>query len=445
MAPSEAVAMSDATAQNGSASSASTTVTPVEDTGIGRTLPGMMPDAQKECTEVPVDAEGPADGEMNDGEQQATAVLPRNGHGQKKTSQKYSDEAEAKRDGVFWRYWSKIEQQEIPSYTLPLRAFCRPAQVASASCCAVLFAALSGILLSVAASFKETVVSYSYTHDTKDFTIDKDIEGPVLVWYEIPNLLLNHKYAVQGKDKYLWKNNLMSAMSEYNCDSAESVKDALWRRPGSVGFIQRLSQAGSDLRPCGLVGLAMYTDTFDLLRIRGTTVKDPEFHLGLSKKGTRVILDTTDLVLETDKAIYKDKFKPKSGSTLLEIDGKPSWLGGEHLERFKVWYRTPVSPTVRQLYARVSNGLPAGDYALNFTVNDPVFEKYWDVPEKRIIFSTQKPMGNVGAYRSLGIFCILVAVFEAISSILFLVAPLIYTSGASKTVPSSKVMEVQQQ
>lgn len=402
----------------GAASPAVTLVEPIEPsiaTSSDTALPGMISDG-RERTDVHLrnagtaDAgppNGPAEPVVNAG---ATAVLPRNG--QPKISQNFPN---GKKKNWFWRYWSKIEQQEISSSSLPLMVFCRPAQGASSGCCAVLFAVLSGILLSTAGSFEETVVPYSHMHSSKVFTIDADIEGPVMIWYEIPDLLLNHKYAVKSKDHYLWS----GFMNKYACedDSASTLQDANWRRPNSPQFAQLLASGGvQKFRPCGLVALAMYIDTFNIY-----------------SRGSRVILDVTDLTLDTDNDIYEKKFSPRSGG--YQMDGVDSWLTSAWaLERFKVWYRTPASPVVRQLYARVAGGLPSGEYSLNFTVNDPVFELKWSVPEKRIIFSTSKNLGSVGACRSLGIFCILIAILETSAFGLFLVSPWL---GRSKTVPSS--------
>jgi hypothetical protein len=378
-------------------------------------LPGQVGEAQKT-----LDPENGGATQATPG-QEATAVLPRNG---KDSNADVDPEGlssrRRERRGCLWRYWSKIEQQEIPSSSLPLRAFRRPEQCGLASCCTVLFAALSGVLLSIAGSFEEIVISYHYRDTAKVFTVDEDLKGPVLVWYEIPDLLLNHKSAVAGKDPDLWK----VPFSNYQCDSASSLQDARWRRPVSHGLLA--AGGTTEFRPCGLIVLASFWDTFDIF----------------SSAGSQVAMDMTDLALEEDKKLYEDKIVKidgKSSPPMYTSADEPSWLDGDiAVERFKVWMRTPVSPTVRQLYARIRDGLPAGQYSLNFTVNDPVYERYWDVSEKRIVLSESKS-GSVGAFQVLGIVSILVACLEAIAAILFMAAPLLGARRV-KTTPSTALL-----
>lgn len=416
---------SDAFASGASPPSCAVTMVRMVEPAGTSALPGMVSDTAKdERARGPPEAK--AEPVPNEG---ATAVLPRNGQDMISGAEDCNGRKRPLRCPRFWKYWCKIEQQEISSSSLPMRVFCRPAQFGTAGCCTVLFAMLSGLLLSVAGSFEEIIVSYSHTDSSKAFTIAEAVEGPVLVWYEIPNLVLNHKYAVASKDDFLWG----SIVSTYTCRSAETLKEASWRRPtaNSPGFNSMLAAGGAqEFRPCGLVVLSMYTDTFGLY----------------THAGAKVVLDETDIAIETDSKIYEEKVVPISGKVappIYKIDGLDSWLrSAAALERFKVWMRTPASPIVRQLYGRIPGGLPAGSYSLNFTVNDPVYELRWSVPEKRIILSTSKTLGSVGSCRALGIFCLLVAVFEVAFSVLFLAVPP-RGSRHNRTAPSSGLLKAE--
>lgn len=416
---------SEATAGGASPPSCAVTIVRMVEPAGTSALPGMVSSVSSDAAKDER-ARGSAEAVPKEG---AMAVVPRNGEDKMSGDEDCSGRIRPLRCLRFWRYWWKIEQQEISSSSLPMRAFCRPAQCGTAGCCSVLFAMLSGLLLSTAGSFEEIIVSYSHTDSSKAFTLDKDVEGPVLVWYEIPNFMLNHKYAVQSKDNFLWG----FIGSTYSCRSAQTLKDASWRRPpaNSSGFNSMLAAGGvQEFRPCGLVALSMYTDTFGLY----------------THAGAKVILDETDIAIDTDNTIYEKKVVPISGKVtppIYKIDGVTSWLrSAAALERFKVWMRTPASPIVRQLYGRVPGGLPAGSYSLNFTVNDPVFELRWSVPEKRIILSTSKTLGSVGSSRTLGIFCILIAVFEGVFSVLFLAVPP-RGSRHNRTAPSSGLLKAE--
>jgi len=416
---------SEATAGGASPPSCAVTVVRIVEPAGTSALPGMVSDAAKD-ERARGSAEARAEPVPNEG---AMAVVPRNGQDKMSGAEDCNGRRRPLRCLRFWQYWWKIEQQEISSSSLPMRAFCRPAQCGTSGCCSVLFAVLSGLLLSTAGSFEEIIVSYSHTDSSKAFTITEDVEGPVLVWYEIPNLMLNHKYAVANKDDFLWG----SMVSTYTCRSAETLKDARWRRPNvtSPGFNSMLAAGGAqEFRPCGLVVLSMYTDTFGLY----------------THAGAKVILDETDIAIDTDNKIYEKKVVPISGRVkppFYKIDGLDSWIrSAADLERFKVWMRTPASPIVRHLYGRIPGGLPAGSYSLNFTVNDPIYELRWSVPEKRIILSTSKTLGSVGSCRALGIFCILLAVFEGVFSVLFLTVPP-RGSRHNRTAPSSGLLKAE--
>lgn len=384
-------------------------------------LPGMItvPHKEHESSFGP----GPAD----DASEYAKPVMPltevrSNNSSVEGASQEKEPESRDRQRRCYCvrRVWQTIEQQEAEASSLPLLAYREPAQCCTASCCSVLLAVIAGILLSVSYALEEIVVPYRYTDAKKAFTVDKDMEGPVLVWYDIPNILLNHKYAVRSKDKYLWKGFLVS---EYQCDSAETLEDARWRRPQSPSFNALLQNANANkFRPCGLVALAMYTDSFKIY----------------TSGGSLIDIDESDLAIETDNDIYAEKVLPTGNSTApsaFTVDGAPSWLATANLfERFKVWYRTPVSPHVRQLYGRIPGGLTAGEYSLNFTLNDPVFEVKWGVAEKRIVFSESKTLGSFGACRFLGVICALGAALEAVISVAFLVVGL-RPKGSPRTVP----------
>jgi hypothetical protein len=303
------------------------------------------------------------------------------------------------------RMYRQMIQQELRRSPLPLMAFKELPQAACAGCCAVVFFIIGVLLLVSASGIEELEVGYSHTDANKAFTVGTSMEGPVLVWYDLPNFRLNRKRIVSSKDKAIWG----FPTSSYQCKDAKTLQEVDWRRP-SAPFQAILSAPGANaFRPCGLVATAMFTDTFSVN----------------TAAGSPVALDYTDIALSSDKRLYEENsdLQAVSGQSYdYTLDGTPSWLTTGNLERFKVWSRTPPSPHVRQLYARIEAGLPAGRYWLNFTVNDPIFEVRWE-SEKSIIFSESHALGSMGALTCLGVFCIIIAVFEVLTGILFLAAP----------------------
>mmetsp|Transcript_115127 Transcript_115127/g.203188 ORF Transcript_115127/g.203188 Transcript_115127/m.203188 type:complete len:384 (-) Transcript_115127:61-1212(-) len=312
--------------------------------------------------------------------------------------------------GRLKRHWRLLAQQEVRPSRGPLLWYSRPAQAVCGGCCAALFILIAIVLLS--ASVSEVVVPYGADME-KEFDVPKDLKGPVHVSYEMPNVLLNHKNAVQGKDRFLWRPPIIN---DYTCYEAESLQDAQWRRT-EVKFQEILSGNDSPslpnlFRPCGLVAIAMFVDDFKLERSDGTEVK----------------IEETEITLPKDDEIYEKKILPIEGKTATSplphytIDGHNSWLRmGAPYEHFKVWYRTSAAPIARNFWGRIPGDLQAGKYKLKFEVNSPVWKTSWGVEEKRIIFSESNTFGNGGACKVLGIFSVIIGVCEALVAIAFVV------------------------
>merc|ERR1712146_327317 len=72
-----------------------------------------------------------------------------------------------------------------------------------------------------------------------------------------------------------------------------------------------------------------------------------------------------------------------------------SWVPNrDHLmEHFKVWYRTPASTVMRNLWAKIPGGLPKGSYTLGVPVNAEIWGKQWAVT-KRVVISTTSSVGG---------------------------------------------------
>lgn len=313
--------------------------------------------------------------------------------------------------GRLRRFRCKLEQQEIAGSSAPLWCFGRQVQAGLAGACAALFALLGAALLCAASSVTEVVVEYGLGDTHKTLTVSRDLEGPVLLWYKLEGLQLNHKSVLENKDGYL----ASSFFNRIGCDGAETLHDARWRRPGDWVFLAgpgdaapRPSEMDRRFRPCGLVSIAMFTDAYELRASRG---------------GAQIPLDETDLALEEDRALYDDKIVPVEGRLLVE--GEPSWLrGGVDLEHFMVWHRTPASPRTRHLWARVGGGggLPAGEYVLNITRNSPVWSA-WHSDDRSVILAPEYALASSGACRMLGVLCVVMACSEVIVFLAYLVKP----------------------
>eukprot|EP00931_Biecheleriopsis_adriatica_P029336 TRINITY_DN17432_c0_g1_i1.p1 TRINITY_DN17432_c0_g1~~TRINITY_DN17432_c0_g1_i1.p1 ORF type:complete len:399 (+),score=75.58 TRINITY_DN17432_c0_g1_i1:45-1241(+) len=304
--------------------------------------------------------------------------------------------------GMLRRLVSYHSQQPESKFRLPLRyytAFCQSTCALAVALCLVI---LGSLLISQSASAYEAVVVYKAGDTEKVFSIEQDIEGDVLVYYQMHDVILNHKGFVQSKDKRA----VRTFLSSVTCEGAESREIAQSRRPEDINFLNRIAAVpGTDFAPCGFVALTMFTDEFAF------------FREGESGSWEAIAADESDVALPADKQAY-EKITESSGK--LRLGDVESWLTpGVFFEHWKVWYRTPGSPTVRNLWAVIKGGLKKGKYKVNLVENSPTWEG-WGVSEKHVVLSSKpSSLGNKGASMTLGIFCLLLAGIEAVAFVTF--------------------------
>eukprot|EP00931_Biecheleriopsis_adriatica_P029337 TRINITY_DN17432_c0_g2_i1.p1 TRINITY_DN17432_c0_g2~~TRINITY_DN17432_c0_g2_i1.p1 ORF type:complete len:405 (+),score=75.38 TRINITY_DN17432_c0_g2_i1:121-1335(+) len=304
--------------------------------------------------------------------------------------------------GMLRRLVSYHSQQPESEFRMPLRyytAFCQSLCALAVTLCLVL---LGSLFILQSAYTYEAVVLYKAGDTEKVFVIEQDIEGDVLVYYQMHDAILNHKVFVQSKDKRV----VRTFLSSVTCEGAESRDIAQSRRPGDTKFLNRIAAVpGTDFAPCGFVALTMFTDEFAFFR---------EVESGTWEA---IAADESDVALPADKQAYKD-ITESSGK--LKMGGVDSWLTpGTFFEHWKVWHRTPASPIVRNLWAVIKGGLKKGKYKVHFVENSPTWES-WGVREKHLVLSSKpSSLGNKGASMTLAIFCLMFAGIEGVFFVTF--------------------------
>merc|ERR1712039_23881 len=151
--------------------------------------------------------------------------------------------------------------------------------------------------------------------------------------------------------------------------------------------------ANGGFRPCGLVALSMFTDKYELRNLDTNVAID---------------LHQSEVALSADDRIYEDKVIPVEGKRWhFTVEGQPSWLTrGDFYEHFKVWQRTPASPHVRNLWARMPTGLDKGRYEIRLVENSAVWTESWKVSEKFVVISEEHWLGSRSCCEFLGAVCL---------------------------------------
>lgn len=152
-----------------------------------------------------------------------------------------------------------------------------------------------------------------------------------------------------------------------------------------------------------------------------------EYKLHRSDNGVwvRVNMTEEDIVLPSDQKLYEGLVVESATDGVdFTIEGDDSWLrSGSFFEHYKVWCRTPASPHVRNLWARIPNGLAAGSYRVTILVNSPVWTEEWGVESKRVVLSASHFLGSAGAVKTLGFCCLFFGIAEILGLLLIVAAP----------------------
>eukprot|EP00437_Effrenium_voratum_P020147 CAMPEP_0181446362 /NCGR_PEP_ID=MMETSP1110-20121109/26064_1 /TAXON_ID=174948 /ORGANISM="Symbiodinium sp., Strain CCMP421" /LENGTH=282 /DNA_ID=CAMNT_0023570435 /DNA_START=256 /DNA_END=1104 /DNA_ORIENTATION=+ len=255
---------------------------------------------------------------------------------------------------------------------------------------------------------REIAISYGPADAWKEIVVDENLAGMSLISYELPIFLANSRHYLDSRPP-----GFNGIIQQYGCTGVTKVTDALSRRSSDVAFGQLLEDL-EDFHPCGLVSMSIFTDQFRLTHTEGGIVE----------------VDETDLALPSDSDLYEPWIVPvleTNGNSTVEkfqVEGVRSWIPDRtFLEHLKVWYRTPVAPYVRHLWARIPGGLVAGRYNLTFPVNSPIWTEMWGLEAKRVIFSQKSlsHMGSPGASFTLAALCCIVAFVEFVVALALLV------------------------
>lgn len=301
------------------------------------------------------------------------------------------------------RFLDSILQQPEATNLFPLWFYRAPCMMVTMIIISGVLFVIGGILITQAAKVAEVKVGYKHTDTILTFTLAKDIPGPVLVQYELPQVNMNNKRFVENQDKRI----VNSILNNPTCADAADVQSVTWRRQDPE-FTNLL--INNSLAPCGLVSMSMFLDEYQFFQSDGSS--PPKWKL--------LTANENNIYLPMDAGNYEKQLTVNATSGQVYVNGELSWLkSGTFLNHWKVWQRVPASPHIRNLWATIDGGMTAGDYMVNVTKNSPSWTTVWGVPEKRLILCGSHSLGSPGAMQYLGGICLAGGVLEVVMFLSF--------------------------
>jgi hypothetical protein len=297
----------------------------------------------------------------------------------------------------------RLADNPQPKLSFPYFAYRIHCQLACSFFLAVAFIVIGAVLTNQARQVQEVILPYSSGDSQKLFLLDKDLQTDVFLYYELSNAYLNHKKFIEGKDPSVVK-TLLTGVS---CGIASGVDWVSTQRSVDLNFTRRVvaTNIGAAV-PCGVGALSMFSDRFMLFN-----------------SSDRILLDESNIALPADGKMYSKFFS--EGNATLRVQDAVSWIEpGATFEHWKVWYRTPASPSLRNLWAVVPGGLRAGAYRMTFPENSPIWEN-WGSVDKRVVLSSKHALGSKGAIQLIGALALAVGSFEMLLFLVFAIGPFV--------------------
>ena len=250
----------------------------------------------------------------------------------------------------------------------------------------IIFIILGIVLLVYSSKIKSVELDYTNCGNTSFCTqtinIDKRIEGPVFVYYQLNGFFQNSRRYVKSK-------NIKQLQGDEISDK-EDCSPAIYNKDMDLGdkvSLNNTSLSPNDVAiPCGLMAKTFFNDTYSF-----------------SINGTQLPVNETGIAFGKDRDLFKKNYNMNK-----------QWMDLTN-EHFIVWMRPSGLPNPKKLWGRIDQDLESGtqiDVAINNNYNVDFYEG-----KKKIILSNANKFG--GKNKVLGISYIIVGGLSFLFAILF--------------------------
>lgn len=281
-------------------------------------------------------------------------------------------------------------------------------------------------------------VSNTFDVDTRGctitFEIDKDMEAPIYVYYQLNNFYQNHRRYVQSRSDSQLRGDASASTSD--CDPLTTETTIKYNSTSSDPIDS--TEQEYNLNPCGLIANSLFNDMIwvnSLSLPNGSTYGQNDTFNGDTLYN---LMDQTGIAWQSD---IDSKFKNIDESDRTDSDlylwqnpnyrynvpmytgqpaimNKTTWTSaasayGVKDEHFIVWMRTAGLPNFRKLYGKIDTDLSAGT-KLQFLVSSNFLVSTFD-GKKYLVLSTTSWFGGKNpflgiAYIVVGALCMFLAI-----------------------------------
>lgn len=227
---------------------------------------------------------------------------------------------------------SKFKQQTVAAW--------RPAPTVASttgtfSGFGVVFIAIGLVILKFTNMVYENTIDYSDCilgeNCTKPFEIKEDVEGPILMFYELDNFYQNYRFYVNSRNDKQLHGEYLKLEEATDCWPAVTNKEM----NKTMNYYNNKSLNENALAiPCGFVARTMFNDTFTLYK----------------KSGEKITINEDNIAWESDKELFNNT-----------VHKEEQWQDMTN-EHFIVWMRPAGFPGFRKIWGKIEGNLTKGEY-----------------------------------------------------------------------------------